>query len=90
MTNAIRAGSAARAAYTEATRIYTDLGATWDLLRAETRLRPYRLRRNRPAVRNRPTSGWEALTPDRAEDHRLRCRALTPPNRHRAGGVSGV
>jgi DNA-binding CsgD family transcriptional regulator len=54
---------AARTAYTEATRIYTDLGATWDLLRAETRVRPYRLRRNRPAVRNRPSTGWDALTP---------------------------
>jgi DNA-binding NarL/FixJ family response regulator len=53
---------AARTAYTEATTLYASLGADWDLLRADTRLRPYGLRRH-TIRRHRPSSGWEALTP---------------------------
>ncbi|PKW18089.1 ATP-binding protein [Saccharopolyspora spinosa] len=61
---------AARAAYVEATRIYTDLGADWDLLRAETRLRPHGMRRLRARRRN-ATTGWEALTPTETRVARL-------------------
>ena len=50
----------ARAAYAEAADIYTGLGAEWDLLRAHTRLRPYRIRRR--GTRRRPATGWDALT----------------------------
>ncbi|CAM04712.1 putative ATPase [Saccharopolyspora erythraea NRRL 2338] len=53
---------AARAAYVEATRIYAELGASWDLLRADARLRPHGMRRLRGRRANAAT-GWEALTP---------------------------
>ncbi len=54
--------AAARAAYTEAAEHYTALGADWDALRADTRLRPHGIlrRRRRP---QRPATGWDALTP---------------------------
>jgi DNA-binding CsgD family transcriptional regulator len=51
---------AARAAYAEAVDLYTGLGAEWDLLRGDTRLRPYRIRRS--GTRRRPATGWDALT----------------------------
>ena len=51
---------AARAACAEAAGIYHRLGAEWDLLRAETRLRPYHIRRS--GTRRRPATGWDALT----------------------------
>ncbi|MEV5542321.1 AAA family ATPase [Saccharopolyspora shandongensis] len=61
---------AARGAYVEAIRIYTDLGAKWDLLRADSRLRPYGTRRLR-ARRRSATTGWEALTPTELRVARL-------------------
>ncbi|MGI8306483.1 ATP-binding protein [Saccharopolyspora hattusasensis] len=60
----------ARAAYLEATRIYTDLGANWDLQRADARLRPHGMRRLRVRRRN-ATTGWEALTPTELRVARL-------------------
>jgi len=53
---------AARTAYKEAVEQYTGLRADWDLLRADTRLRPYGIRRPHRRHR-RPATGWEALTP---------------------------
>jgi DNA-binding CsgD family transcriptional regulator len=53
---------AARAAYAEAVEHHTALGADWDLLRMDTRLRPYGLQRPRRR-RQRPATGWDALTP---------------------------
>jgi DNA-binding CsgD family transcriptional regulator len=60
-----QAGDAAgaRAALTEAARAYLDLGAGWDVRRADARLREYGVRRGPRTVRRRPTSGWDALTP---------------------------
>ena len=52
----------ARVALREATEIYGDLGAEWDLMRADARLRPYGVRRRRAGAR-RPSTGWPALTP---------------------------
>ncbi len=52
----------ARAALAEAAEIYSGLGAEWDVLRAEARLRPYGVRRRRAEAR-RPATGWAALTP---------------------------
>ena len=57
-----RAG--ARSALTQAVNAYTDLGASWDIRRAEARLRTLGIRRRGPkSGRRRPTTGWEALTP---------------------------
>jgi DNA-binding NarL/FixJ family response regulator len=54
---------AARQALTAAMAVYSSLGAAWDVRRAATRLRPYGVRRVRASYRQRPTSGWGALTP---------------------------
>jgi DNA-binding CsgD family transcriptional regulator len=53
--------AAARASLTEAIARFTDLGATWDIRRAETRIREYGIRRSSRSPR-RPTTGWEALS----------------------------
>jgi DNA-binding CsgD family transcriptional regulator len=54
----------ARAALNEAVSWYEDLGAHWDVRRAEGRLRRYGIRRGGRGPRGRrATSGWEALTP---------------------------
>lgn len=53
----------ARTALTEAVRGYLDLGAGWDVRRADARLRGYGVRRGPRTVRRRPTRGWDALTP---------------------------
>jgi DNA-binding CsgD family transcriptional regulator len=55
--------AAARAAFREAAGIYADLGADWDLRRADARLRRYGIRRGRGGRRASATQGWEALTP---------------------------
>jgi DNA-binding NarL/FixJ family response regulator len=52
---------AARAAYAESVTHYTALDANWDLRRAESRLRPYGIRRGRS--RRPAATGWAALTP---------------------------
>jgi DNA-binding CsgD family transcriptional regulator len=53
---------AARAAFTEAVDRYSQLGAAWDLRRADARIRPYGVRRGSRGPRRRPPYGWEALT----------------------------
>ncbi len=53
---------AARAAHAEASDLYIGLGATWDLLRADTRLRGHGVSTRR-GQRRRAATGWDALTP---------------------------
>ena len=54
----------ARAALNEAASLYDGLQARWDIRRAESRLRPYGIRRGARGRRGqRAASGWEALTP---------------------------
>jgi DNA-binding CsgD family transcriptional regulator/tetratricopeptide (TPR) repeat protein len=54
----------ARAALNEAVNLYEGMQARWDIRRAESRLRPYGIRRGgRSRGGPRPTAGWEALTP---------------------------
>ncbi len=53
---------AARTAHAEASELYTGLGAAWDLLRADTRLRRHGVQRRR-GPRRRAATGWDALTP---------------------------
>ena len=52
----------ARDALSQATDIYAGLGAYWCLRRAETRLRPYGIRRGVRGPRRRATTGWQALS----------------------------
>ncbi|HEV2373432.1 MAG TPA: helix-turn-helix transcriptional regulator, partial [Streptosporangiaceae bacterium] len=54
---------AARAAFTQTVRAYADVGATWDLRRADARLRAHGVRRGSRSLYRRPVSGWGALTP---------------------------
>ncbi len=53
----------ARTALTGAVAAYRDLGAAWDIRRADARLRQLGVRRGPRSVRRRPTTGWAALTP---------------------------
>ena len=53
----------ARAALTEAVQVYGQLGAAWDIRRADARLRAYGVRRGPRSAHRRETSGWGALTP---------------------------
>ena len=54
----------ARAALNEAVSLYAGLNARWDIRRADSRLRPYGIRRGVRGPRGpRAASGWEALTP---------------------------
>ena len=54
----------ARAVLNEAVALYEDMQARWDIRRAESRLRPYGIRRGARGRRGpRAASGWEALTP---------------------------
>lgn len=53
---------AARDTLTEALAVYAELGAVTGTRRALARLRPYGVRPGVRGPRQRPTSGWEALT----------------------------
>jgi DNA-binding CsgD family transcriptional regulator len=53
---------AAHAAYLEAVDGYSQLGAAWDIMRADSRLRPLGVRRGTRGPRRRPATGWRALT----------------------------
>ena len=55
--------SASRRAFRDAVRLYRDLGAEWDLRRADARLRQYGISRGRAGRRPRAAQGWDALTP---------------------------
>lgn len=55
-------GAEARTALDAAVELYTRLGASWDTARAVARVRPYGIRRGVRGPRNRPKSGWAALT----------------------------
>jgi DNA-binding CsgD family transcriptional regulator len=69
----------ARAALREAVAIYAGLRAEWDILRADTRVRPYGVRRRRAGTR-RPETGWEALTPTEAKIAGLVGEGLSNPD----------
>ena len=56
----------ARHALTRATDSFADLGADWDIRRADTRLRRYGIRRGRGRSRS-SALGWDSLTPAEAK-----------------------
>jgi DNA-binding CsgD family transcriptional regulator/tetratricopeptide (TPR) repeat protein len=70
----------ARRAFNDATRLYAELGATWDLRRADTRLRRYDIRRGRVGRRTRPAQGWDALTPTETKIARLVAAGRSNPD----------
>ncbi|SFS31242.1 LuxR family transcriptional regulator [Saccharopolyspora flava] len=69
----------ARAAYARAVQIYQNLGAGWDLRRADARMRPHGLRHPR-GRRRRATNGWESLTPTERQIARLVADGLPNPD----------
>jgi DNA-binding CsgD family transcriptional regulator len=71
--------AAARLELREAVQIFAGLGAEWDILRADTRVRPYGVRRRRAGTR-RPETGWEALTPTEEKIARLVGEGLSNPD----------
>jgi DNA-binding CsgD family transcriptional regulator len=71
--------TAAKAALREAVQVYTGLGAEWDTRRADTRVRPYGIRRRHLGAR-RPATGWEALTPTEAMVAALVGEGLSNPD----------
>lgn len=52
---------AARAAYLAAIDVYSELGADWDIMRADSRLRKRNIRRGTRSTRRQPVSGWNSL-----------------------------
>jgi DNA-binding CsgD family transcriptional regulator len=69
----------ARQAFTTAARGYQELGADWDLRRADARLRGYGIRRGRIA-RKAATTGWQALTPAEGRIASLVAQGRTNPD----------
>jgi DNA-binding CsgD family transcriptional regulator/tetratricopeptide (TPR) repeat protein len=56
----------ARGAAGVAVAAYREVGADWDIRRADARLRQYGVRRGPQARHRRPATGWGALTPTEA------------------------
>ena len=61
LADAGRKADARRALYA-ATGLYSRMGASWDTARAVARVRPYGIRLGVRGRRNRPKTGWAALT----------------------------
>ena len=70
----------ARNRATAAVREYARLGAHWDMSRATTRLAAHGVRRVQRASRERPASGWEALTPTEVKVAHLVAQGLSNPD----------
>jgi DNA-binding CsgD family transcriptional regulator len=70
--------SGARDALREAVQTYAELGAEWDIMRADARARQRGVRRRRSGTR-RPATGWEALTPTEAKVAYLVAEGLSNP-----------
>lgn len=70
----------ARAAHTQAVLIRTLLGASWEIRRADARLRTYGVRRGPRSTHRRAPTGWDALTPSEARIARLVARGMSNPD----------
>jgi DNA-binding CsgD family transcriptional regulator len=70
----------ARGALTDAVRGYADLGATWDIKRADTRLRPLGVRRGPRSLHRRSKTGYAALTPSEQRVARLVAKGMSNPD----------
>ena len=72
-------GEEARSAFEAALERYEDLGATRQIARVSADMRAVGLRRGSRGVRDRPTTGWDALTPTELEVVGLTAKGLTNP-----------
>jgi DNA-binding NarL/FixJ family response regulator len=70
----------ARQAFAEAVDIYDRLGAGWDIMRLESRMRSVGIRRGARGRRGRPTTGWDALTPTELRVAGLVAAGLSNPD----------
>jgi DNA-binding CsgD family transcriptional regulator len=70
----------ARAALATATEIYAGLGASWDIRRADARLRAHGIRRGPRSRHRRAATGWAALTPSEARIAGMVARGLSNPD----------
>jgi DNA-binding NarL/FixJ family response regulator len=70
----------ARSALTGAVRLYAELGATWDIRRADARLRRRGIRRGPRSTHRRATTGWAALTPSEVNIARMVAEGLSNPD----------
>jgi DNA-binding CsgD family transcriptional regulator len=64
----------------DAVRHYARLGARWDISRTVARLRAYGIRHVRRSHRERPATGWAALTPTEIKVALLVARGLSNPD----------
>jgi DNA-binding CsgD family transcriptional regulator len=64
----------------EAIETYEALHASWDIQRADARLREQGIRRGRRGTRHRPDSGWAALTPTELRVAEFVARGLSNPD----------
>jgi DNA-binding CsgD family transcriptional regulator len=71
---------AARAAYLQAIGIYTDLGAAWDITRADARMRQHNIRRGSRSARRQAAVGWQALTPTEEKIARMVASGASNPD----------
>jgi DNA-binding NarL/FixJ family response regulator len=71
---------AARSTLTDAARILYGMGASWDIRRADARLRPYGVRRGPRSLHRRATIGWGALTPSETRIADLVAQGLSNPD----------
>ncbi len=70
--------AAARRLLADALKLYTDLGATWDINRANAQFRPYGIRHRQPSLR-RPRSGPGSLSPAEITVAELVAQGLSNP-----------
>src|SRR5919198_75629 len=69
-----------RRALTDAVRIYNDLGAAWDIKRADVRLRALGVRRGPRSLHRRSKTGYAALTPSEQRVVRLVAKGMSNPD----------
>jgi DNA-binding CsgD family transcriptional regulator len=71
--------AAARAHFTDAFSLYTELGASWDLARTQARFRTYGIRRGPHVRHRRERQGWSSLTPTELKIVSLVARGMSNP-----------
>lgn len=69
----------ARAHFTDAFSLYTELGAAWDLARTQARFRGYGIRRGAHVRHRRSNQGWNSLTPTEVKIVGLVARGMSNP-----------
>src|SRR6266511_2107890 len=69
----------ARAHFTDAFAVYTDLGAQWDLARTQATFRSYGIRRGPHAPHRRTDHGWGSLTPTEVKVVKLVAKGMSNP-----------